>query len=76
MNEIKIEKGVPFGRQQQAASRFPYNKMVVGDSFFVKLNVGETVNAIRVSAYYYGYVLKKKFSTRKEGDGFRVWRIQ
>ena len=63
--EFKIEKGIEV---PQYRAKYPFKKMEVGDSFFSETDACS-------SAYMYGKRNGKRFLIRKEGDGFRVWRI-
>lgn len=69
-----IEKGVDVTK---AAGRgrpwkYPFLEMEIGDSFFVPADLAEKVRAAATSA---GRRYGKKYVTRKEGNGRRVWRI-
>ena len=46
-----------------------FRSLSVGESVFVENNYG------RVAVYKFGKLHNKSFRTRKEGVGFRVWRI-
>jgi hypothetical protein len=69
----KIEKNIPIGFIKQP--KYPFSKMIVGDSFFVKGDK-KKINAVTVSASSY----KKNtpgtnFTSRCTEGGIRVWRI-
>lgn len=71
MSDFQIEKGVPV---PNAVSGRPYHetwrdRMEVSDSVIVPSFAH--VNAARTWARRHGI----KFATRKEGSGFRIWRI-
>lgn len=72
MNEIKIEKGVPVPSPPMRA-KYPFKDMEVGDSFFVS---SEYIDKVRSSAASYARAHGMKFTTRQEGDGLRVWRVE
>ena len=68
----KIEKNIPIGFADKP--KYPFAKMVVGDSFFVK---GDKKKAKAVTVATSGY--KKNtpgtnFTARTNADGIRVWR--
>ena len=68
--EIKIEKGVPIPPRDRGhrSSKYPWATMEIGDSFFVpKAKMGS-------SASIAGKRYQRKFTTRPEGDGTRIWR--
>jgi hypothetical protein len=66
---IKIEKGIPI--PTSVGSRiYPFGEMAVGDSFVWTGNQQRLISAMS----YYGKRNKKKFITRREGDGVRCWR--
>ena len=82
MNDFKIEKGVEmprtnFGRGGSgSASKYPFAKMEVGDSFQFECN-DDDYNRIRSAAYMHkrkrGYI----FAFRKIAEGsYRCWRIE
>lgn len=65
---ITIEKNVPL---PTASYKYPFDSMELGDSFHVK------TNKISASVYVYNKANKdKKFVSRKDGDGYRVWRTK
>lgn len=72
---IKVDKGVPLPELQGwgKSPKYPWASMKVGDSFFVP---GKAQNA--VSSCVGGHMRRhpgEHYTTRKEGDGVRVWRI-
>lgn len=67
---FKIEKHVP----PPAARRvYPFDKMDVGDSFFVPDET--TWGSAASSARAYGANEGKRFATRAIDGGVRIWRI-
>ena len=69
---FKIEKGVPMPRNGAGGrTKYPWDKMEVGDSFFVPGTRNRGVNpgaaSLRLSP--------KKFAMRKVDGGTRIWRI-
>lgn len=77
-NKYVIEKGVPVARAN-AAEKYPFNDMEVGDSFLVPKDKG---NHVRNAASKHGTYGGKKFITRARNEkdhgesGMRVWRIK
>lgn len=71
--EFKIEKGKPLPRRRNHASKYPWEKMKVGDSFAV---TGRDGNSVRASASLAGIRMRMKFSVSYEGEGYRVWRVK
>lgn len=71
--EIKIEKNIPF-KGTASYSKYPFKEMEVGDSFFVECD--NTVIARTIYVYRKDGNEAKKFSTKKEKTGRRVWRIE
>jgi hypothetical protein len=70
----KIEKNIPIGYANKPM--YPFDKMEVGDSFFVK---GDKKKANSVGVAVSGY--KKRtpgvyFTCRVSNEGIRVWRIK
>lgn len=75
---INIDKGVPIpdrkrghGRLCKYRCKYPWRDMEVGDSFVYE---GTHKSASAISSYP-TKVFGMKFSTRKEGDKIRIWRI-
>jgi len=66
--DIKIEKNVPIPRR----SKYPLDKLEVGDSFWVRANIA---NIRQISSKVAG-VLKRKFICREEKGGTRCWRTK
>lgn len=72
MTQIKIDKGIPVPDESRGANgKYPFADLEIGDSFFV--NVKQV--AVCSSAAGYGKRHNKKFTTRSENGGTRVWRI-
>ena len=72
MTQIKIDKGVPVpGESRGANGKYPFGDMEVGDSFFVDIKQQSFCSA----AAGYAKRHNKKFTTRSENGGTRVWRI-
>ena len=69
---VKIEKGVEM--PQNARSRYPWNQMLVGDSFVINTQSRSSVGARNQTEKRIG--TGRKFSSRMEGDHVRVWRVQ
>ena len=82
--EICIERGIPMpgpDYHAKAASKFPFGDMQIGDSFFASAAGSKNVTTLRAqihnAATYYrtAKVPGFKIATRREGDGYRAWRI-
>lgn len=75
----KIEKNIPVPAARSRVTKYPFDKMDVGDSFLIVKQDGEEHEKIRMKAVgaACGYAKTKgwKFRTRKEGENLRVWRI-
>lgn len=74
MSEFKIEKGIALP-QCNRAGFYPWQKMKVGDSFFVKDITGQKVFSA-ASQFGKRQSPKWKFSYRSMDGGIRVWRIK
>ncbi len=76
--DFRIESGIPLAKHGgggRSNNPFPFDKMKLGDSFYVA-DI-ELYNKACYHGRYYGKSTKnKKFAVRKEGDGFRVYRTQ
>lgn len=64
-----IESGVDVPKKQ-GNQRYPFGEMKVGDSFFA------TDGKATAAAHAFGGRVGKKFATRREGSGVRIWRIK
>lgn len=75
-----VEKGIPLQRKRNASARFPFDKMKVGDSFYVPKE-DQSPLAVPASVYSaansYNRVhgTKIKMAVRKDNRGTRVFRI-
>lgn len=69
---FKIEKKIPV---PFSSSKYPFGKMEVGDSFFIK-EKEVVLNSVSSAAHHYGKHNNKKFSIRKAENGYRIWRIK
>ena len=75
MSEFTIEKGIPVPKMTGAGrkTKYPFESMQVGDSFFVK---DGTVKTLSRSCGTYGKRLERKFTSRTVDGGSRVWRVE
>ena len=84
MNEVKIDKGIPLPTDMRNELKYPFDKMIAGDSIFFPL--GEEDNAQRMknrlsqATRTYGkkqepeqhFVIR--YRLENEISGVRVWR--
>lgn len=72
---IAIEKDKPIPPMPR---KYPFPDMQPGDSFWVPLgdNAARTSHNLVAAASSHGRRKGKKFSVRRDGEGFRVWRVQ
>jgi hypothetical protein len=68
MDTYKIEKGVPLPDTLRTPT-YPFKEMEIGDSFFVESRSKKA--GIHSTAKHYGITI----TIRKQGSGFRVWRV-
>ena len=75
-SDVKIEKNIPIPEACGGAitRKYPFNEMEVGDSIFIEGRKGSYTPGN--AAHNYGKNHGKKFTSRKENDGFRIWRIE
>ncbi len=64
---IKVDKGIPLPPHQNR--QYPFSTMEVGDSFF------SPKKHVRFQTSINGDRLKRKFASRAEKSGVRIWRI-
>jgi hypothetical protein len=75
----KIDRGVPVppGRGCAGSPRFPLGALEIGDSFYVPFGSDpmktRSVLSNAVAAFHLRHK-PKRFVTRKDGGGIRVWR--
>ena len=55
--------------------KYPFAIMEVGDSFMIPSLDAKKIRSARTAATLYGRNHKKKFISRKQENGLRVWRI-
>lgn len=69
---FKIDKNIPMPTRRY--SKYPFNEMEVGDSFFVE---GKSNALLSIAKYFAkSQKLDWKFTVRKEVNGTRIWRIK
>lgn len=68
---FKVEKGVQMP-PSKTCNVYPFSRMAVGDSFVVPPEIRYKVDA---AARSFGIKHGCRFSTRKDGDQVRIWRI-
>jgi len=72
---FEIEKDIPIPKNRRR--KYPFDKMKVGDSFYVKDErdpsniVSSLCGCVRIKRY-----ADKKFRTQIENGGVRIWRIE
>ena len=71
MSDIQIEKGVPVPKAR-TPMKYPFEKMEVGDSFFVPKSQGNVSSA---AVYWQKRHKGRRFVTRAENGGARCWRV-
>jgi hypothetical protein len=80
--EYEIEHGIPVPPSLSGiGEKMPFDKMKVGDSFFVPAHVSNgDARPIRKRlasvVAYYSKKLGKRFALRKVDDGVRIWRVE
>lgn len=74
---IKIQSNVPIPTSYTGKRcSYPFAQMKIGDSFFVKASDYQVFPKVRYAVAYWAKRHKGFwYTTRKEGDGLRVWRI-
>lgn len=69
---FKIEKNIEISSRGRGVSKYPFAQMDVGDSFSAPHTAAMK---IRSAAFSFGKRSGFRFSTRKDGDQVRIWRI-
>ena len=73
MNDFKIEKDIKCPEPRTRNLKYPFDDMKCGDSFAFNSDIYVRVSA---TASYYSKKDNMKFSIRKDGDGYRCWRVK
>ena len=68
---IKIDKGIPM--PTRSTEKYPFEKMEVGDSFFVP---GLGIRSVSTRVEDESRKSGRKFKSRSVEGGVRVWRIK
>jgi hypothetical protein len=76
--EYKVEnKPVPrHNVRRDRSTKYPFDKMKVGQSFFIPEPAFRDVSRIRASASSYGKRHGVKFAIVRDGEGYRCGRIE
>jgi hypothetical protein len=69
-----LQDGIPCPVKGERASKYPFHRMKVGESFLVPHDDAEPVS-VRNAAYSHGTRHNKRFSCHTERAGVRVWRV-
>ncbi|CAM2143748.1 conserved protein of unknown function [Pararobbsia alpina] len=76
---FKIEKDVPITPAvlgpKRGTSKYPFERMTVGDSFVVKSSDQKVLNNARAAAHNFGRANRTKFVCRTVPGGMRIWRV-
>ena len=78
---IKVDKDIPlpYATRRGAYFKYPWSSMDVGDSFYVDgvpTATGAVCNFASTVYHHNRTHPKTKFTCRREGSGFRVWRTK
>lgn len=69
MNQVTVEKGIAIPVASRA-TKYPWDKMEIGDSFFMDVSVTSASAAASNARKRYGFF----YTVRAENAGSRVWR--
>lgn len=72
--EIKIQKNVPIPARAKAKTKYPFDKMTVGDSFAAPVKPQAIYTAAR--KWIKETQIKMRFVVRTENGGSRCWRVE
>lgn len=80
---IKVESGVPMPTSGRRASKYPFDNLSVGESFFVPDDFGISHNAVRqavkdANVRYGGdrEFVSRRVNRQSHRSGTRVWRVE
>ena len=71
--QIDIDKDVPVPSNTRVRNRYPYELLKVGESFFVK---DVALQSMYNTNFRWGRKLSRRFISRSEDGGVRVWRVE
>jgi hypothetical protein len=71
--QYEIEKGVEMPPDKRKTSKYPFEKMEVGDSFFVP---EKTAISLQSTCSLYKQKTGYKFILREVDGGVRIWRSE
>jgi hypothetical protein len=80
--EVQIEKNIPIPEPKKRKTKYPFQQMEVGDSFFypLKEECNTALLQMKLNNAACTYCRKnnegKKFKTTQLKSGVRVWRIK
>lgn len=73
--EFPISSGIPIPRKRKPRKAFPFDRLEIGDSFFVPGELPKTMSAARYAAQVEtGHVFATRTVVEQETGGVRVWR--
>ena len=75
---FEIEKNIEMEEIVRRSKKYPFDKMEVGDSFFVPCQpeLKASKQASLLGCCRQKRLAGKKFSSRRCDGGFRIWRIE
>jgi hypothetical protein len=68
--DIQVDRNVSIPKHKRT-SKYPWHKMEVGDSFYAEIRPQYACAMARKATERLGF----KFTTRRWGDGTRIWRV-
>ncbi len=75
MNDtVPIETNFPVPKRQQ--DTLPFDKMEIGNSIFVADGTMKSSTMTQLAAYANRTFSPKRFTARRQGAGYRIWRIE
>lgn len=77
--ELKIERGLPIPKAKR--SKYPLDRLEVGDSFLVPVPPGESADKIKARVAtaiqdFKDHDPYRRFTLRRVEDGIRVWTVE
>lgn len=74
-----IEKNIPIPSGTGITGRrakYPFGEMEVGDSLFIDNEPRGSQSGASMASKQHGARYGKKFTSRTEGNGVRIWRVE
>lgn len=73
-DKVQIETGVPL--PISGVAKFPFDRMQIGDSILVEVGQVKPSQLTTLASAANQRYAPKKFTARRQPNGYRIWRIE